>query len=616
MSRLEELGLLKMDFLGLSTLTILGKSVELARRKDPSLTLETLPLEDPKAYEMLRAGETVGVFQLEGGMTTRMTVDVAPSCFEDLIALMALIRPGPMEMAPDYISRKHGRTPIEYMHPDLEPILQETYGVALYQEQIIRIANVLAGFSMAEGDGLRKAMGKKLPEEMAKYRGRFIEGCEAHGLKPKLGGEIFDMIERFAGYGFNKAHSAAYAVIAAQTAFMKANYPVEFMAAVLTTETGNTEKVVFNIAECRRVGIEVLPPDVNASDLDFSVEIMEGDKEAVRFGLRAIKNVGEGAARSVIEARQRQQDGRFSDLESFCEEVDWSALNKRAAECFAKCGALDGFGNRSAVIGALDAAVAAGQQRQKAAARGQMGLFDMGATDSVVRSGPLVADTELPRRQILAWEKELLGVFLSDHPLKEIIDGGVSDGFAQIGQLGERPTGTKVRVLGLVNSVRRITTRNDRTMAVIELEDLSGSIELVAFPECYEQLSEYWEADKILEVTAKVDRRGDQLQLICETATDDISLKPKPAGPQRSVHVKLPFSSDVWGDIRIMQQVDEILKRYDGEDAVFFHVPTTERVITLRSRTLKIEWSDALARELSGVVGRDGVRIEGVPLVG
>jgi DNA polymerase-3 subunit alpha len=616
MSRLEELGLLKMDFLGLSTLTILGKSVELARRKDPSLTLETLPLEDPKAFEMLRAGETVGVFQLEGGMTTRMTVDVSPTCFEDLIALMALIRPGPMEMAPDYISRKHGRTPIEYMHPDLEPILQETYGVALYQEQIIRIANVLAGFSMAEGDGLRKAMGKKLPEEMAKYRGRFIEGCEAHGLKPKLGGEIFDMIERFAGYGFNKAHSAAYAVIAAQTAFMKANYPVEFMAAVLTTETGNTEKVVFNIAECRRVGIEVLPPDVNASDLDFSVEVTEDGKEAVRFGLRAIKNVGEGAARSVIEARQSQPDQRFPDLETFCEEVDWNALNKRAAECFAKCGAMDGFGSRSAVVESLDAAVAAGQQRQKAAARGQMGLFDMGSATTTVRSGPLVAATELPRREILAWEKELLGTFLSDHPLKEIIDGGVREGIAQIGQLGERTTGTKVRVLGLISSVRRITTRSDRTMAIIELEDLTGSIELVAFPDCYDQLSEFWEADKILEVTAKVDRRGDQLQLICETATDDISLEAKKPLPQRTVHVRLPSSDDVWGDIRVMQQVDEILKRYDGEDAVLLHVPTTNRVITLRSRSLKIEWSDALAREFTDVVGQDVVKIEGLPLVG
>ncbi len=257
MTQLESLGLLKMDFLGLKTLTVLGKAVELVRRRGHDISLESIPLDDGKTYDLLCRGETVGVFQLEGGMTTRMTIDVAPRCFEDLIALMALIRPGPMEMAPDYIARKHGRTPIEYDHAEIESVLRETYGIALYQEQIMRIANVLAGFSMAEADGLRKAMGKKLPEEMAKYRGRFIEGCVAHGLSEQLSGAIYDMIERFAGYGFGKAHSAAYAVIAAQTAYLKANFPVEFMAALLSSEIGNTEKIVFNVAECRRTKIKI-----------------------------------------------------------------------------------------------------------------------------------------------------------------------------------------------------------------------------------------------------------------------------------------------------------------------------------------------------------------------
>jgi DNA polymerase-3 subunit alpha len=287
-----------------------------------------------------------------------------------------------MEMAPDYISRKHGRTPIEYMHPEMEGVLKETYGIALYQEQVMQIANVLAGFSMAEGDGLRKAMGKKLPEEMAKYRDRFVTGCVDHGLTKTLAGEIWDMIERFAGYGFNKAHSAAYAVIAAQTAYLKANYPVEFMAAILSTEIGNSDKIVSNIVECRRQKIGLLPPDINASDWEFTVEFSgEGDtrEEVVRFGLGAIKNVGEGAVRAIVEARSKQAGGRFADLESFCEAIDWSCVTKRVAECLAKCGALDCFGPRSWVINALDAAVASGQQRQKAAAKGQMGLFDMGA---------------------------------------------------------------------------------------------------------------------------------------------------------------------------------------------------------------------------------------------
>ncbi|HEV2107978.1 MAG TPA: DNA polymerase III subunit alpha, partial [Thermomicrobiales bacterium] len=290
MGQLEALGLLKMDFLGLKTLTVLGKATDLVRREGVDLTLEDMPLDDPKAYELLRRGETVGIFQLEGAMTTRMTIDVAPSSFEDLIALMALIRPGPMEMAPDYISRKHGRTPIEYMHPELESVLSETYGVALYQEQVMRIANTLAGFSMAEGDGLRKAMGKKLPAEMAKYRDRFVQGCVDHGLSKPLAVDIYDMIERFAGYGFNKAHSAAYAMIAAQTAYLKANHPVEFMAALLSTDIGATEKVVSNLVECRRAGIPVLPPCINASELEFSVERAQDGRKAVRFGLLAVKN--------------------------------------------------------------------------------------------------------------------------------------------------------------------------------------------------------------------------------------------------------------------------------------------------------------------------------------
>ena len=275
--------------------------------------LRPFPLDDAKSYELLRRGETTGVFQLEGGTTSRMTVEVAPGHFDDLIALMALIRPGPMAMAPEYISRKHGRTPIEYVHPDVEPILRETYGVALYQEQVIRIANVLAGFSMAEGDGLRKAMGKKLPEEMTKYKDRFISGCGERGIEKRLASEIFAMIERFAGYGFPKAHSAAYAVIAAQTAYLKANYPVEFMAAFLSSELGNTDRIVSLMAECRRAGIVVLPPSINRSVVEFSVERTENGSSAVRFGLAAVKNVGVSAVRAVIERRCEEPSGIIPD---------------------------------------------------------------------------------------------------------------------------------------------------------------------------------------------------------------------------------------------------------------------------------------------------------------
>jgi DNA polymerase-3 subunit alpha len=614
MSRLEELGLLKMDFLGLSTLTIVGKAVELARRKQPDLTLETIPLDDPKSYELLCRGETVGVFQLEGGMTTRMTIDVAPSCFEDLIALMALIRPGPMEMAPDYISRKHGRTPIAYMHPEMEAILKETYGIALYQEQVMQIANVLAGFSMAEGDGLRKAMGKKLPEEMAKYRGRFVDGCLAHGLNKNLAGEIFDMIERFAGYGFNKAHSAAYAVIAAQTAYLKANFPVEFMAALLSTEIGNTDKIVLNVVECKRQNITILPPDVNASGWEFSVEHGADGSEAVRFGLGAIKNVGEGAVRAILGARSNQPDGRFSDLETLCEAVDWTNVSKRVAECLAKCGALDCFGPRSWVIGTLEAAVAAGQQRQKATARGQIGLFDLGGTTGATTKPRSVAEeTEIPRRQLLAWEKELTGIYLSEHPLSEVLETSQQNGIAHVVRLADRQAGESVRLIGMVNGVRRITTKTNRTMAVIDFEDLTGNIELVAFPNCYEQHAELWETDLILEVTAKVDRRGEQTQLICDTATTEIKQAPRRTA-RRAVHLRLPASTNVDQDIRLMQDVFQVLILFEGDDEIVIDVPTSQGPVALRSRSRRVEWNDRLHDELSRLLGSERVELK-VPLL-
>jgi DNA polymerase-3 subunit alpha len=612
MSQIEEIGLLKMDFLGLSTLTVLGKAVELARHKDPALTIDTIPLDDETAYEMLRRGETVGVFQLEGGMTTRMTIDVSPNCFEDLIALMALIRPGPMEMAPDYISRKHGRTEIEYMHEEMQSILSETYGVALYQEQIIRIANVLAGFSLAEGDGLRKAMGKKLPEEMAKYRDRFTAGCVEHGLSVRLGGEIFDMIERFAGYGFNKAHSAAYAVIAAQTAYMKANYPVEFMAALLTTEIGNTEKIVSNIVECRRAGISVLPPDINASVEDFSVESLGDGREAVRFGLRAIRNVGENAAKALVQARERIPHGTFADLNAFCREVDWSIVSKRVVECLAKCGAFDSVAPRSQIIGSMDIAISTGQQHQKAIARGQIGLFDLGASDTVATPVSQAQGwSEIARKELLTWEKELLGLYMSDHPLKELVDASQRSGRVQIVELAERKSGELVKLVGMVAGIRRVTTKSNRTMAIVELEDLTGNVDFVAFPDTYDAIVSLLEIDRILDVTAKVDRRNEQVQLVCESVTSDLAgFEAQEFVLSKTVHLSIPVSADIWADIKLLQTLDELLKQYEGDDQVVLHLPKGSRNVALKSRKLKVDSSETLTRALSQILGESQIRIE------
>lgn len=606
MGQLEDLGLLKMDFLGLRTLTVLGKAVALLRAAGHDISLETIPLDDQKAYELLQRGETTGVFQLEAGTTTRMTVDVAPGRFEDLIALMALIRPGPMEMAPDYISRKHGRTPIEYMHPDMEPILRETYGVALYQEQVIRIANVLAGFSMSEGDGLRKAMGKKLPEEMAKYRDRFVAGCGERGIGRPLATDIFGLIERFAGYGFNKAHSAAYAVIAAQTAYLKANYPVEFMAALLSAEIGNTDRLVALMAECRRGGITLRPPCVNRSDVEFSVERGEDGAKAVRFGLAAVKNVGEAAVRSLVNARASLPDLRFASLASLCEAIDWSVLNRRAIESLAKSGALDELGERGGILAALEGVMAAAQKHQRASERGQMGLFAGEADGAPVVLSP--QSVAVDPRQLLEWEKDLLGTYMSANPLTEVVQRYLrrpeAGSICEAATVDQKPVGSSVRMVAMVATVRRIVTKTNKTMAVAVVEDLSGRIDLVLFPDVFDRFGADLAEGAILEIRGRVDRRGESMQIVCESMVRDAATVPEIEEVAETVLVRLGAALDPWAEIRTMQEVDQILRRHDGLSPVIVEVPASAGASRhLRSRSRRVEWSAELERELREVPG-------------
>jgi DNA polymerase III subunit alpha len=606
MGQLEDLGLLKMDFLGLRTLTVLGKAIELLRAAGHDISLEAIPLEDEQALALLRRGETTGVFQLEAGTTTRMTVDVAPSRFDDLVALMALIRPGPMEMAPDYISRKRGDTPIEYMHPDMEPILRETYGVALYQEQVIRIANVLAGFSMSEGDGLRKAMGKKLPQEMAKYRDRFVSGCQERGIEKRLAADIFAMIERFAGYGFNKAHSAAYAVIAAQTAYLKAHFPVEFMAALLSAEIGNADRIVSLMAECRRAGILVLPPNINRSGLEFGVESTEQGEAAVRFGLAAVKNVGEAAVRSILARRAEQRDGVFASLSALCEAIDWSTINKRAVESLAKAGALDDLSSRGTVLGTLEGAIQSAQKRQRASAKGQMDLFG----NAIEESAPAYVETtgSVTSREMLEWEKDLLGIYMSDHPLTEVWKAArraVEDSvYSEIAQFEQRTLGSQVRLLAMVANVRRITTKANRTMAVAVCEDLSGRVDVVLFPDSFERFGAELADGAILDIRGKLERRGEAFQVVCEALTADLPVAREPEIEPDVVVIRLGGGLDHWSEVRSMQRIDEILQHYEGPQPIVFEVPAGGAAYRhLRSRSRRVEWSAGLQRDLMAVSG-------------
>jgi DNA polymerase III subunit alpha len=608
MGLLEDIGLLKMDFLGLSTLTILGKAVEFARAKDPNLTVDTIPLEDDKAYELLREGDTVGIFQLEGGMTTRMTTDVQPRRFEDLVALMALIRPGPMTMAGEFFARKNGNTECVYIHPDLEPILGETYGITLYQEQVIQIANRLAGFTMAEGDGLRKAMGKKLPAEMAKLRERFIDGCAENQIDRSVADELFSMIERFAGYGFNKSHSAAYAVIAAQTAYMKAHYRVEFMAAVLSVDIGSTDKVVYDISECRRAGIQVLPPDINRSQRDFSVEVTEDGIEAVRFGLGAVRNVGEGAIQAILDARADQPDERFASLDALCSALDWDSVSRRVLESLAKAGALDSFGERGAVLGNLDRAISAGQSRHKAKARGQIGLF---GSDDGASAAPIMLTVDGPpldQRELLAFEKESIGLYLSAHPLNNIIKSRLPDEYTEIVRLADLANGQPARVIASIKNVRRIPTRQNKTMAAVEIEDLTDRIEIVLFPTTYEEFGNMLEPDTIIEVAGRIDRRNDQLQIIVESMTNEIvPFEPEP--PSRRIVLVLPKSDDYWQDVELLQRIDTVLSEHDGRDRIEFELLVDGKAVRVANRKHRVDWDEALKSELAAVLGSERIRV-------
>ncbi len=424
MNTIAEVGLLKMDFLGLSNLTILAKAVELIRQtRGVAIDLKHLPDGDPKTYDLLSRGETFAVFQLESAGMRRYIQELRPSSIAELAAMVALYRPGPMQHIPRYCDAKHGRVPITYPHPDLKDILDETYGVIVYQDQVLHIMRRFAGYSMGEADKVRKAMGKKIPELMAEQREKFIQGAMAQGYSEADATAVFDLIEPFAGYAFNKAHSVCYGAIAYQTAYLKANYPAEYMTAVLmladSHPAGFAERVGAAVAECAKLGIEVLPPHVNHSDVTFSIERADADAPgAIRFGLATIKNVGEAAVAGIVRARR--EGGPFISLEDFCRRADLKHLNKRALESLIKAGALDGLGyNRTTLIANLDRIASLIGREQRLKESGQATMFDLFGAEVPVPLPALELEV-LPeqRGEVLAWEKEVLGIYISEHPFR------------------------------------------------------------------------------------------------------------------------------------------------------------------------------------------------------
>jgi DNA polymerase-3 subunit alpha len=501
MNALERIGLLKMDFLGLTTLTVLDDAVRLIKQnRNIEMDLTTLPLDDAPTYALFARGDTTGIFQFESHGMRDILRRYQPTRLEDLTALNALYRPGPIQggMIDDFIARKHGKKKVAYDLPELEEILSETWGVILYQEQVMQIANRLAGFSLGDADLLRRAMGKKKHDEMAAQREKFLAGCAARKIHARKAERIFELMAEFAGYGFNKSHSCAYALLAYQTAYLKTHYPVEFMAAMLSSETGNTEKVVKYINEARGMGITVLPPDVNSSDLSFTPV-----GENIRFGLAAIKNVGENTVKGILQARETL--GRFSSIFEFCESVDARLLNKRVLESLVRAGALDGLGaHRAQMMAVLDRALDRAQKLQRARESGQHGLFG-GSVSAAAPPPEVLPDiAEWPEHEILAAEYSTLGFFISGHPLDKY-GGRLKDLAAiELSTMEGRRNGEEIVVAGIIVQTRSMRSRRGARWAILTLQDRTGVIDALVFPEAFQKLEPLLKAATPLLVNGRV----------------------------------------------------------------------------------------------------------------
>ena len=622
MEVLESTGLLKIDFLGLATLTVMRRACELIRqRHGVEFTLDTIPVDDPAIFELLSRGDVLGLFQVESAGMRRVLTTMKPTRLEHIIAVVALYRPGPMEYIDTYVNRMHGREPITYRHPKLESILAETYGIIVFQEQIIQILTTLAGYSAADADLVRRAVGKKKKEALLKHRQTFVQGAVEHGGLPGETAEaIFDDIEYFARYGFNKAHAADYAFLTCQTAYLKARYPVEYMVALLSVERHNTDKVGAFVAECRRMEIEVLPPDVNHSELDFSIEESLGKDgqtvAAIRFGLGAVKNVGEGPVETILSARR--EGDPFTSLDDFCQRVDLRQVNRRVLECLIKVGALDAFGSRAALLEAIDQMLALSQQVHQARDVGQLSMFDLdsGLAPVSVAAIRLPDVPEAARREMLAWEKELVGVYVSEHPLQQMAAGLREAVTAFCGQIDEEMDGQLVTMAGVVSWVRPHTTRKGEPMAFVHLEDLQGSIEVIVFPRVFKETRDLWQPDKILVVRGRVDAKGREPKILCESVRDYVTVSrpvdEEQYGPKPVHHLRVTIarSGDHERDIALLGEVHELLVGYRGEDRFSLYVPNGTRWIQLDFPNDTTRYCPELEAALSGMSGISEVRVD------
>jgi DNA polymerase-3 subunit alpha len=635
MKDIERMGLLKMDFLGLSTLTLIDDALrEIKRTEGIELDIDHLALDDAATFKIFADAATYGVFQFESAGMRRMLKEARPNRFEDLIALNAMFRPGPLENIPSYCRRKHGQEPVTYPHPLLESVLGETYGIMVYQEQVMQAGQILGGYSLGGADLLRKAMGKKKPEEMAKHRAIFRKGAAEKGITAAVADEVFDLMEKFAGYGFNKAHATAYALLAYRTAYLKAHYPWHFAASLLTIESQNTEKLAMYLGECRERAIPVLPPDINESELRFTVEPGTG----VRFGLTAIKNVGEGAIESLLAVRRKQ--GRITSLHALCEELDLRLANKRVFESLIKAGAFDSVLRtdpaladlpsaqlRPRLVAAIDAACEHGARHQRDRNEGQAQLFGAFG-DAGDQHGDAPMQVPLPQaapwteQEQLSFEKETLGLYWSGHPTdrhaaelrefgarttQELLEQPVSAAANEWGPGGRKPMEPDTAVGGVIATVRQLKTKKGDRMAVFTLEDAQGAVEVLCFPDTFQKCGTLVEAGAMVLVRGRLERDDESARIL---ATDIAPIETVRERIAREVAIRVSGPADR----HVFQTLGEIFSRHRGDRRVSFDLelaasPTRLRVRADVSSQIRVRPSSSLIAEIEQVVGQGSVSL-------
>lgn len=602
---IEDLGLLKMDFLGLKNLTILENAIDIIfKTTGEEIDIDRIPLNDKEAFKLFQKGDTIGVFQLESSGMTRYLKELKPTDLEDIIAMVSLYRPGPMELIPDYIAGKRGKKKISYLHPKLEPILNKTYGIAVYQEQILQIARDLCGFTLGEADILRKAIGKKIRRLLMEQREKFVQGAINNGIKKRIAEKLFDFVEPFAEYGFNRSHAACYALIAYQTAYLKANWPAQFLAALLTADYGNTDRIAVEVAEAENHGIEVVPPDVNESFSTFTVvkESLQTDRPRIRFGLRAVKNIGTNIVRTIID--ERKKDGHYKNLEDFLRRVQTKDLNKKSLESLIKCGAMDIFGDRQTLLDNLESILIYAKNSQRERINGQTNLFGMLPAE---HSPKLRLNKSEPadKKTRLAWEKQLLGMYISEHPLEEFREQleASADSIRDINNSPKK----KVTIGGIVTSAKKIVTKTNEPMLFVSMEDLTGSMEVIVFPSTLKENHEIWQEDKMLMIAGKISTKDGVPKLICEKVKElNSQTALESSGPiEKIVTIQIPNLEK-----EMLDTLKGVFEQHAGSHKVFLKWKNGGNPKTIVTKT-SIDPNDEVVQRIKKIVGEGTVEITG-----